>query len=176
MSQSHWTIRAFSALVGRETLPVDLSIKACAGIGAWLGVAALGSLLLAGPEAQGEGTSGYVALGVAIVVLSGAALSWYRSNIDRAYLFIMGVALVGMVAWYPFYMSRALSAPRAVNARFSHMPGILALALAFGVRLAIDAWQGRDDGSLVAQRVSIAALGIGGALDLFVLQQMVSRF
>jgi hypothetical protein len=156
-------VRAVAALTGREPLPVETSIKTCAALGALLAVSGL------------AGSSWWVVV-LALGILAGAARSWFGSNADRPYLFAMGVLLVAAALWYPLYMRQVLLAPRGDDARFGHAPGVLALGMAFGMRLVIDAWQYRDDASAAAQRAGVVGLAVGGALDCAALYMMFKYF
>ena len=58
----------------------------------------------------------------------------------------------------------------------SHAPGVLALGLAFGTRLLIDRAVNDEVRMRIARPVGIAAMAIGGLLDLLVLTRMMARF
>jgi hypothetical protein len=110
-------------------------------------------------------------------VVTGAAVSWWWPSLSRPYLLLAGLLLVGAVIWYPIFMLDALSRREATgHTSFSHAPGALALGLAFGIRLLIDFGMSEDTRMRIARPAGIAAMAIGGGLDLLVLQHMMARF
>jgi hypothetical protein len=79
--------------------------------------------------------------------------------------------LVAAVAWYPVFTADAVSArERSGVNRFSHAPGILAMGLAFGLRLLVDF--GLTSGTIrvrIARHVGLAGLAVGACVDALVM-------
>jgi hypothetical protein len=111
-------------------------------------------------------------------LLIGAALSWVWPPAARVYLLLVGVALVTAVAWYPAFMAQAIGG-RAQSGvkRFGHAPGVLAMGLAFGLRLLLDFGIGNEERRRgIARQAGITGLAVGGCLDAFVLYRMMTTF
>jgi hypothetical protein len=144
------------------------------------GIAALGGGLLLTmfpvPDAWRTLLQVQVALGGALLV--GAALSSLRTEIAPAFLCGVGLLLLGLVAWYPFFMNGAVAAFKAGSIkRIAHPPGLLAVASAFAARALLDySSTGEDRRRRLAPLVGKAGLVIGGALDAFVLYLVVRGF
>ena len=177
MTWHGWIGRAFRALIGREQLPKDSCLKACALLGAWAGLAA-GGVLLVAPPSPGWRQLALRQFSFALAIIGGAALSWLWPPATRPYLVLAGLALIAVVVWYPLFMTGALATRQESGVkRFAHAPGALALGLAFGVRLLLD-FGGADEETrrAAARQVSIAGLVIGGCLDAFVVYRVLESF
>jgi hypothetical protein len=134
-------------------------------------------VLFVGPPASWA-TGAKVQASVGIVLLGGAALSWVWPPATRPYLLLLGVALVGAVAWYPWFMFQAVSgAAHSGVKRFGHAPGVLAMGLAFGLRLLVDFGAGDEERRRgMARYAGITGLMVGGCLDAFVLYWVMTAF
>lgn len=165
------------ALVSPDALPPERCAQACALLGAWSGGAAGLLLALASPSPEWQ-RSAQIQAGLGLTVLLGAAMSWLWPPVSRAYFVLVGLVLVGVVVWYPFFMVQALThRHESGTQRFAHAPGALALGFAFGVRLLVDfGIKNEDARRRFARSAGIAGMAIGGALDLLVLQRIISLF
>jgi len=175
LSQPGWMSRACRALVGREPLPRTRCLQVCAIMGAWTGgAAALALLLGATPPSWVTGVTIQASVGVGLLV--GAALSWVWPPASRPYLLLVGVTLVGAVAWYPFFMALMDRGQSGVK-HFGHAPGLLAMGLAFGFRLLVDLGVPNEETRrALARYAGIAGLAIGACLDAFVLYRVMTAF
>lgn len=170
MSQPDWYVRAFRALVSPEPLSPKRCVQACAILGGLTGGAAA-LVLLRGTPPPGLATAIAIQASFGASLLLGAALSWERPALLRPYLLLVGIALVGAVAWYTAFMAHALmSREQSGVRRFSHAPGVLAMGLAFGLRLVVDLGVHNEELRRgIARRAGITGLAVGACLDTFVL-------
>jgi hypothetical protein len=96
----------------------------------------------------------------------------------RPFLVLASCGLVAAVVWYPWFMTGALARQGESGVKhFAHAPGVLALGLAFGLRLVLDyGLVAEKTRRQCARYVGIAGLVLGGCLDAFVMYQMVQLF
>jgi len=167
LSEPAWYVRAFEALVSPEALSRDRCLQACAIVGGLASASAVAAAFVAPPEFA---TVVLIQFFVGIAVLFGAALSWLWPPASRAYLILIGLALVAAVTWYPVFMADAWSArARSGVNRFSHAPGILAIGLAFGLRLLVDFGLGSETLRMrIARPIGLTGLAVGACVDALV--------
>ena len=172
-----WLGRTVVALVSPKPLPLEGCVKACSILGAWSGGAA--ALVLAVvPLTPGQRNGTEIQAAAGLVVLCGAVASWLWPPMARPFFLLVGLGLLGVVTWYPFFIVDALMhRHESGTQRFAHAPGALALGLAFGVRLLVDFGSNSEEfRSRIARAAGIAGMAIGGALDLFVVQRIITLF
>jgi len=115
---------------------------------------------------------------IGLAVVLGAAASWSSPRLVRGYLFLVGVVLTAAVAWYPFFIAQGLAVRHESDIKsFGHSPGVLALGLAFGLRLLLD--YGPVESAMrvrIAGAVGSSGLVIGSVADAAVMYLIVTRF
>ena len=168
MSEPAWYVGAFEALVSPAPLALDRCLQACAILGA---LASASALVVAVFRLAAAAFAPMVVIQfvIGITLLLGAALSWRSPAVSRPFLIVAGVVLVAAVVLYPVFVLNVMSARSEVS-RFAHAPGVLALGLAFGLRLLVDfGFDGRIIRVRIARRVGLTGLALGACLDALVM-------
>ncbi len=174
-------LRYFRWVLQEGELNPEVCLKVNAGIGAFAMLAA-GAFLLAG---RGD-ASLPVPHEVAYFQLAFGALFLFgwpvgsKSGASKRILVLQGSVLLLLLPLYPIFMLHVLgwfstSTEPGSGFRAGHAPGILALGLAYAVRLLVDfgastPWKS----SPFARKVPLIAMIVGGALDLVLLFALLS--
>jgi hypothetical protein len=173
--------RWLGTLVDEEALFRDTSVKIIFWVGALMVVSA--TLFLAFAHTELDPVllaAAQIALGFLLAVA--LPVSRLRPDLTPRILAAQGILICVLVcAYVPFmwYATWQLAPGLAAvhrSYRVSHAPGVLAVALGYGFRLAYDFGATGNRAGSVARRLGFAGIAIGALADAFVLYLVMSTF